>query len=91
MKILIKAKSCSKLEYVKKIKGNEFLVAVKEIPEKGKANQAIIKAIADFFKINVSSIILISGHSSRKKIFEVPLSLKEIEKICEDSAQIKLF
>ncbi len=80
MRILISAKPKSKEEYIKRTGETNFKVAVKEIPEKGKANQAIIKVLAKYFSIPVSSIILISGQASKKKVFEVP-----------DSGQIKLF
>ena len=80
MRILISAKPKSKQEYVKKVGEASFKVAVKEVAEKGKANQAIIKALAEFFDVPISSVILVSGQASRKKVFEVP-----------DSGQIKLF
>ena len=80
MRILISAKPKSKEEYIKRTGETSFKVAVKEIPEKGEANQAIIKALAQFFNIPISSVILVSGQASKKKVFEVP-----------DSGQIKLF
>ena len=48
-----------------------FIVAVKEAPEKGKANLAIIKALADFLGIAQSRIALVSGHTIKKKVFSI--------------------
>ncbi len=73
MRISVKAKPKSKQEFVKRIDSASFVVAVKEAAEKGRANQAIIEALAKFFEIPSSSVILISGQTSRQKIFEVPI------------------
>lgn len=73
MRIFVRAKPKSKQEYVKKVGTLSFVVAVKEVAEKGKANQAVIRVLAEFFDIQQSSIILISGQTSRQKIFEVPI------------------
>jgi uncharacterized protein (TIGR00251 family) len=71
MKIFVKTKPKSKKEYIKKIDQNHFIVAVKEIPEKGKANEAIVSAVADYFKKSTSSIKIISGKKSKLKTIEI--------------------
>jgi uncharacterized protein (TIGR00251 family) len=52
-------------------KNNEFEVGVKEKAEKGKANKAFIKFLADYFKVDVSKIKFIKGFKERNKIFEI--------------------
>jgi len=71
MKILVKAKPLSKEEFIEKIDESNFVVSVKEPPVKGLANQAIIRALANYFKVSTSNIKLVSGFSSRHKIFEI--------------------
>ena len=71
MKIFVKAKPNSKEERIQKIEENSFLVAVKEPPVKGMANKAIVKKLSDYFKVPVSNIILVSGFSSKTKVFEI--------------------
>ncbi len=71
MKIFIKAKTQSKIEKVEKIDNTHFYVHVKEPPEKGKANNAIIKALSKHFNIPSSKINIISGHTSKQKIIEI--------------------
>jgi len=71
MKIFVKAKPRAKNEKIEKIGEDCFKVSVKEPPEEGKANQAIVKAIAEYFKVNQSTIKLVSGFSSKNKIFEI--------------------
>jgi len=71
MKIFVKAKPLSKEEKIEKIDETNFIVLVKEPPKDGKANRAIIKVIAAYFKITPSRVNLVSGFSSKQKVFEV--------------------
>ena len=71
MRISVKAKIKSKKEYIKKIDDNNFIVAVSEVPEKGKANKAIISALAEYFKKPNSNIKIIFGKKSKSKIIEI--------------------
>jgi hypothetical protein len=71
MRISIKAKPNSREEKVEKISETEFVVFVKEPPEKGRANQAIKNALAVYFKTGSSCVKIISGYSSRNKIIEI--------------------
>ena len=71
MKIFVKAKPVAKEEKVEKIDENHFVVAVKEPPKDGRANGAIAKALAEYFEVPQSSLRLVSGFSSRQKVFEL--------------------
>lgn len=71
MKIIVKAKTKSRKKYVKKISQAHYSVAVHEPPEDGKANRAIIKSIAEYFRIPQSKILLVSGKKSKQKIMEI--------------------
>jgi len=71
MKIFVKAKPNSKEEKVEKIDENNFVVSVKEPPEKGKANEAIRNALAVYFKTASARVRIIHGHSSRNKTIEI--------------------
>jgi len=46
-------------------------VSVTAVPEKGKANKAMISVISKHFKVPKTSISLISGDTSRLKIIEI--------------------
>lgn len=48
-----------------------FKVSVKEPPTQGRANTAIGKLLAEHFKVSPSQIRLISGFSSKQKVFEI--------------------
>jgi len=71
MKIFVKAKPGAREEKVERIDDDNFVVSVKEPPEKGKANHAIINALAVYFKTGSASVRIVSGYSSRLKIIEI--------------------
>lgn len=71
MKIFILAKAKAKKEKIEKIDDINFKVSVKEPQEKGRANQAILKALADYFNTAQSNVRIISGSASKLKIVEI--------------------
>lgn len=71
MRISVSVKPKSKIEKVEPAGPWHFKVFVKAIPEKGKANEAVVGALSDFFKIPKSKILLKRGSSSREKVFEI--------------------
>ena len=73
MKITVKVKTKAKEQRVEKVAENVFAVWVKEPAQKGKANSAVIKAVAKHFKIPQSRVRITSGLSSRQKIIIIEL------------------
>lgn len=71
MKINVKAKPGAREEKVEKIDDGNFVVSVKEPPMQGRANVAITKALASYFGVPIFQVKLISGFSSRNKVFEI--------------------
>lgn len=71
MKIFVQVKTKSFKEKVEKISTNNFKVYLKQAPEKNKANEALIKLLADYFKVKKYQIILISGKTSKIKCFKI--------------------
>jgi len=71
MKIFVKAKPSSREEKVEKVDENNFVVSVKEPPEKDKANAAIRNALAVYFKTASARVKIVSGYSSRNKVVEI--------------------
>ena len=70
MKIQVKAKPNSKSEEVSR-EGDSFLVKVKEQTKEGKANQAVIKLLAEYFGVPQSHVRILGGFRSKSKIIEV--------------------
>lgn len=56
---------------VEEIDEINFKVSVKERPVDGQANEAVIEALADYFKIPKSQLKIKKGGTGRKKIIEV--------------------
>ena len=83
MRIIVKAKTRAKEDKVERLeqpaldfgpvlpKLVAYKVSVKEAPVGGKANEAIIEALAEYFDTAKSNIALVSGASSKQKIFEI--------------------
>lgn len=71
MKIFVRAKPRAKKAGVQKIDDTHFIVSVKEPPSEGRANWAIERTLAEYFKVPVSGVRIVSGHSSRDKIIEI--------------------
>ena len=70
MKIQVKVKPNSKNEELSR-EGDSFIVKVKEPPKEGKANQAVIKLLAEHFGVPQNQVRILSGFRSRSKVIEV--------------------
>ena len=46
-------------------------VYVNAPPLEGKANKAVIEALAEYYKVKKSAVTLLSGHKSKQKRFEI--------------------
>ncbi|MGC9968820.1 MAG: DUF167 domain-containing protein [Minisyncoccia bacterium] len=87
MRIFVRAKPGAKRESIQKLQEPDglfpkagagatmpqFVVAVKERPTDGKANRAIEKAIAGYFKVPLARVRIVSGHASREKVIWVKI------------------
>ena len=71
MRISVKVKTGAKIEKVEKLAGNNFRIWVKAPAKEGKANEAVLKVLAEYFDVASSSIKIVSGLTSRDKIFDI--------------------
>ena len=76
MKISVNVKPNAKQVKIERVNESHFLIRVKEKPQEGKANRAVIKALAEYFRIPQADVALVKGQSSREKIFEIRINLK---------------
>lgn len=70
MKLFITAKPGAKQRLVEKIDQTHFVVRVPEKPDKGRANAAMIKALADFLSVAPSRLQIIAGHTIKQKVID---------------------
>ncbi|MBV6492523.1 MAG: hypothetical protein LDLANPLL_00517 [Turneriella sp.] len=71
MLLYVHAKAGSKKTGIERVTPSEWIVRVHERAIDGKANTAIIKAIAKELRIAPSCIHLVSGEKSKHKKFEI--------------------
>ncbi|MGB9609116.1 MAG: DUF167 domain-containing protein [Minisyncoccia bacterium] len=71
MFVFVKVAPGSKENKIEKINDNHFLIKVKALPEKGKANEAVLNILAKYFNINKTKIKLVSGKTSKNKLFKI--------------------
>lgn len=51
--------------------GDAWKVRVMEAPERGRANDAVVRLLADALAVPRSDVTLVSGHGTREKIVEL--------------------
>lgn len=68
MKLFVTARPGSKFNQVERLDGNHFRVRLKEPAEDGRANDALLEVLADYFGCAKSRLSLLSGRRSRQKI-----------------------
>ena len=71
MKISVKVKLRAKTERVEKIDDRHFSVFVNAMPVDGRANLAVVRALADYFDVAPSNVQIISGMTSKQKVVEI--------------------
>ena len=68
MKLKIKVKPNSSQQKIEKISDKEYKVYLKSVPEKGKANQELLKLLKKYFKKQTK---IIKGKTSKNKVVEL--------------------
>ena len=74
MRIYVRVTPRAGKNEVLKISEGEYKVKVTAVPEKGKANDAMIALLAGFFDVPKSSVSIIGGKSTRVKLVEICLT-----------------
>lgn len=69
--IFARVKANAKRAVVKQIDSAHFEVRVKELAREGRANDAVLTALAQHFKIGKSKLKIIMGVRSKQKMIEV--------------------
>jgi len=71
VRIWVKVKPGAKKEEVRKIAAGEYVAFVHAPAREGRANLALMEMLADYFSVAKSSVNIIRGQTSRKKLVEV--------------------
>lgn len=71
MRIYVSVKPKAREEKVEKLDETHYKVSVAEPPIDGKANKAVLRALAEYFGVAKINIALVSGAGSREKVFDI--------------------
>lgn len=71
MRISIKVKPNSKSASVEKVDETEYIVRVKAPAKEGKANEAVVEALSEYFRVPKSRISIARGLGSKHKVVEI--------------------
>ncbi|NMC35969.1 DUF167 domain-containing protein [Candidatus Beckwithbacteria bacterium] len=73
MKITVKVTPKARVNSVEEISSNLYKVKTTAPAAGGQANEAVIKLLADYFKVKKSAVDLLQGETSRQKVIEIEL------------------
>lgn len=71
MRITVHVKPRSRAESVERLRENEYQIRVRAVPEKGKANEDVIRLVAKYFGVSPSCVSLAAGGAGKKKILDI--------------------
>lgn len=71
MKVLVKVKTGARKNFVERAGEGQFIVFTKKQPEKGRANQAVLRLLAKHFKKPPEALKIAKGLKSKQKIIEI--------------------
>ena len=71
MRIRVDVKPNSRRPGIEQVE-ERLVVRVQEPPTEGKANGAVLRAVAAYYHVAPSDVRMLSGHSSRRKVLELP-------------------
>ena len=71
MKIKVVAHPNARMPRVERDLLDMMHVYIPEPPREGRANKAVIEALAEYFQVKKSEVALLSGHKSKIKLFEI--------------------
>lgn len=70
-KITVKVRANAGYEAVEKVRDGYFRAAVKAPAKGGRANEALIKLLAKYFKVPAAQVCIVFGKTSREKMVEI--------------------
>jgi uncharacterized protein (TIGR00251 family) len=71
MIINIRVSPNSKVASLERISATDYVIKVREKATEGRANAAVIAAIAKYFGVSSRSVSIVRGAKNRKKVVEV--------------------
>ena len=70
-KLSVQVKPQARKQSITKISEQEYRIAVQAAPIAGKANEEVVELLARYFSVPKSSVKVLRGQSSRKKLVAI--------------------
>ena len=70
-KIWVTVKPRANKQSITQISNTEYQVSVQAPPHAGKANQAVVELLAQYFSVPKSRIKILRGNAARKKLVQI--------------------
>lgn len=70
-KLWVQVKPQARKQSIEKISEQDYRIAVQAAPIAGKANDEVVELLARYFSVPKSSVKVLRGQSSRKKLIEI--------------------
>ncbi len=70
-RIWVTVKPRAKKEEVRKPDESQYMASVHAPPQEGRANEALIELLANYFSVPKTSVRIIRGQTGRRKLIEV--------------------
>ena len=71
MKISVRVKPNSKQDSVEPARANTYIVRVKAKALEGKANEAVVTLLSEYFSVPKNNIVVVIGAKSRNKVIAI--------------------
>jgi uncharacterized protein (TIGR00251 family) len=71
MLLAVTVKPRAKRPFVTELRNGAFVVAVSAPPVEGRANVAVLRALAAHLKVAPSRLSIVQGHTNRNKVIQV--------------------
>jgi uncharacterized protein len=71
MKINVKVTTKASRKEIVQIDDDNFKIKITKVPEKGKANDEVIKMLAKYFGVAKSKVKIVRGTTSSQKVIEI--------------------
>jgi uncharacterized protein len=72
VRLRVRVKPGARQDSVSREPDGSLLVSVHERAHEGRANEAVVAAVAKHFHVPKTSVTIVSGHKSRNKVLDLP-------------------
>ena len=83
-RLRLRVKAGARTSAIVGVHGGALKLSVAASPERGRANRAVVKLLAETLGLPTSSVTIVSGKTSQDKVAEIALGVAEVCAILAD-------